>query len=208
MTNKKIWENAYNKFGENLPWCLEEIPAWFKNVIKSKWIEPCKTLDIGCGVGNYANYLNLQGFNVIAIDFSEKAIAMAESKYSSNKIKFKIHDAFKLESLRQKFDFVCEVSFLHNIEPSKRESYIKGIHSILNKNGKFLMCCFSKDDLLFKGKTKLYVPDIDNTMHALSKEEIISIFSKYFKIDKLKKVYFGRKNKRRRERFLCLMSKK
>jgi cyclopropane fatty-acyl-phospholipid synthase-like methyltransferase len=110
--------------------------------------------------------------------------------------------------LRQKFDFICEVSFLHNIEPRRREAYIKGIYSILNKNGKFLMCCFSKDDLLFKGKTKLYVPDINNTMYALSKGEIISIFSKYFKIDKLKKVYFGRKSKRKRERFLCLMSKK
>jgi SAM-dependent methyltransferase len=205
---KNIWENAYNKFGENLPWCIEEIPGWFKTVIKSKWVKPCQTLDLGCGVGHYAGYLASQGFEVTAIDISKKAISLAKEKYPLKNLKFKVHDIFKLNDLKQKFDFIYEVSILHNISPEKRGKYIKGIHSVLNRGGKIMVCSFSKDDLLFGGKEELYIPDIDNTMYALSEDQIRDMFSDYFVIDKLKKVYFGKRNKRKRERFLCLMTKK
>jgi ubiquinone/menaquinone biosynthesis C-methylase UbiE len=204
---KNIWENAYNKFGEDLPWCVE-VASWFKTVIKSKWIKPCKTLDMGCGVGNYASYLASQGFGVTAIDISKKAISVAREKHQDKNLKFKVHDIFKLKDLKQKFDFIYEVSILHNIPPEKREKYIKGIHAALKENGKLMVCSFSKDDLIFGGKEKLYIPDIDNTMYALSEKQIRDMFSDYFEIDKLKKVYFGKRNKRKRERFLCLMTKK
>lgn len=207
MVTENIWEKAYQKFGEDLPWCTEEVPSWFKVMVKSKWIKPCKTLDIACGVGNYANYLAEHDFNVTAIDLSTKAISIAQKKYSKGNLKFLVSDAFKLKSLKKNFDFIYEVSLLHNIPPEKRDRYVKGIHSVLNKNGKLMVCCFSKDDLLFGGNEKLYIPDINNTMYALSEDGIRMTFSKYFRIDKLKKVYFGRKNKRRRERFMCLMTK-
>jgi len=208
MIKKNIWENAYNKFGEDLPWCIEEIPGWFKSVIKSKWVLPCKTLDLGCGVGNYASYLAGKDFDVTAIDISRKAISIAKEKRQDKNLKFKVHNIFKLKDLKQKFDFIYEVSILHNISPDKREKYIKGIHSILNKDGKLMVCSFSKDDLLFGGNEELYISDIDNTMYALSENQIKKLFSGYFIIEKLEKVYFGRKNKRRRERLLCLMTKK
>jgi ubiquinone/menaquinone biosynthesis C-methylase UbiE len=202
------YELIYKKFGENLPWCLEKIPLWFKQTIKSKWVKPSKTLDLGCGLGNYANYLTENGFKVTAIDISKKAIYLAKKKYSLKNLKFKVQDIFKLKSLNQKFDFVYEISILHNIHPDKREKYVKQIYSVLNENGKLLVCCFSKEDLLFRGKKELYFPDLDNTVYPLSKNEFKKIFGKYFKIEKLTKVYMGRKNKRKRERFLCLMERK
>jgi ubiquinone/menaquinone biosynthesis C-methylase UbiE len=209
MVKKNIWENAYLKFGENLPWCLEQVPEWFKSVVKSGWVKPCKVLDIGCGSGNYANYLSTKGFSVTGIDISKRIISVAKRRYMSNDmIKFKCKNVFKLSSQRQKYDFIYEVSLLHNIIPDKRKQYVRIIYSSLKDNGKLLVCCFSKDDLLFKGKKELYVPEINNTMYPLSRNDIIKLFSGYFRIDKLKKVYFGRANKRKRERFLCLMTKK
>jgi len=210
MTNsrQKKWANIYQKFGENLPWCLEEVPGWFKQLVSAKWVEPCKTLDIGCGVGNYAGYLAGKGFEVTGIDLSEKAIEMARVKHSEAGLTLKVGDAFDLNALDQKFDFVYEVSLLHNIEPRKREAYVKELYSSLNDNGKLMVCAFSKDDWLFRGKKSLYFPDLDNTVYPLSEEEIRNTFEDYFNIEQIKKVYFGRKDKRRRERFLCLMDKK
>jgi ubiquinone/menaquinone biosynthesis C-methylase UbiE len=207
--NEKVrWEEIYSKFGENLPWCIEKVPTWFKGIIKSGWVKPCKTLDVGCGIGNYAKYLAKQGFDIAAIDLSKKAVTMAHERNSAENIKFKVCDAFKLKSLKQKFGFIYEISLLHNIKPNKREKYVKGLYSVLNHNGKLLICSFSKNDWLFRGKDSLYFPELNNIVYPLSKEEFYRLFSRYFKIDKLKRVYFGRKNKRRRERFICLMTKK
>jgi 2-polyprenyl-3-methyl-5-hydroxy-6-metoxy-1,4-benzoquinol methylase len=208
-TNKKIWKNIYTNINTaDLPWCVETIPDWFKGVIKSKWIKPCKTMDVGCGIGNFANYLAENGFEVTAIDFVSKVIAIAKKKFSHKNLKFKVYDALKLKLLKEKFDFIFEISLLHNIVPNQRASYVEGLYSRLNKNGKLMICCFSDQELIFGGK-KIYLDaQTGNTMYPLSKKEIIDLFSKYFYIEKLKKVFLGRKGKRRRERFLCLMVKK
>ena len=204
---KEKWEEIYKKFEMNLPWCIEEVPSWFKKLIISKWVKPCKTLDVGCGVGNYANFLAKKEFEVTAIDISKKVIDMAVKKNAVKNLRFKAHDAFKLKSLG-KFDFVYEISILHNIEPNKRKKYIDNLYSVLNKNGKLLVCCFSKGDWLFRGKDKLYSADLDNTIYPLAKEDFEKLFGDRFVIEKIKKVYMGRKGKRKRERFVCLMRKR
>lgn len=202
------YEKIYKKFGINLPWCLEGVPNFFKSLIKSGWVKPCKTLDLGCGIGDYANYLARRKFNVLGIDISKTAIKMAKEKYLPNKnLQFKVYDIFKLKELKEKYDFIYEISILHNIKPEKRKDYIKNICSVLNKKGKLLVCAFSKDDLLFKGKESLYFPELDNTVYPLAKEDFEKLFGDYFKIEKIKKVYMGRKGKRKRERFLCLMER-
>ena len=203
------YEKIYKKFGKNLPWCLEGVPKFFKSLIESGWVKPCKTLDMGCGIGDYSNYLALNEFEVLGIDISETAIKMAKEKYSSNKnLQFKVYDIFKLKEIKEKYDFVYEISILHNIEPKKRAEYIKNICSVLNKNGKLLVCSFSKDDLLFQGRESLYFQDLDNTVYPLEEKDFQKLFGKYFKIEKTEKVYMGRKGKRERERWLCLMEKK
>jgi ubiquinone/menaquinone biosynthesis C-methylase UbiE len=203
------YDIAYRKFEENLPWCLEEIPSCFKKLITSKEIPACKTLDVGCGTGNYAKYLSLMGFEVLGIDFSEKAIELARRKYISEKrLTFNVGNAFSLSKINQKFDFIYEVSLLHNIPPRKREQYIDQILSVLNSKGKFLVCCFSDQDEHFKGNKEVYFPDLDNTVYPLSEKELVSLFSKNFYIKKIEKVFFGRTNKRKKERFLCLLEKK
>ena len=203
------YEKIYREFGKNLPWCLEGVPKFFKSLIESKWVKPCKTLDMGCGIGDYANYLALNGFEVLAVDISETAIDLAKKKYTSTKnLQFKIYDIFKLKDVKEKYDFVYEISILHNIEPKKRAEYIKNICSVLNKGGKLLVCSFSKDDLLFQGKESLYFPDLDNTVYPLSEKELRDLFQEHFKIKRLEKVYFGREGQRQKERWLCLMEKK
>jgi 2-polyprenyl-3-methyl-5-hydroxy-6-metoxy-1,4-benzoquinol methylase len=208
MNTQKIWENTYCKFGEDLPWCIESIPSWFTKVINSKWVKPCATLDIGCGVGNYSHYLAVKGFNILAIDFSKKVISMAKKKYNSKNLKFKVFDALKINLLNKKFDFVYEVSLLHHISPNTREAYVKGIHSVLNSKGKLLVCCFSDKDPIFNKQKSFFNLETNTIQYPLSEKEIRVLFDKYFKIEVLKKVYFGRKSKRKRERYLCLMERK
>lgn len=207
MSEEK-WNNIYCTFGLNLPWCLEEIPDWFKDLVESKWVSPSRALDMGCGVGEHACYLAKKGFNVIAIDISEKAISLAKERCPGDNPIFITHDIFELDKLGKTFDFVYEISILHNINPADRILYVKKVGSVLETGGKFMVCCFSKDDPIFEGKEELYVPEFNNTMYPLTEVDLRSLFSKDFLIEKIQKVYFGRKGQRQRERLLCLMTKR
>jgi ubiquinone/menaquinone biosynthesis C-methylase UbiE len=207
-TTKKIWEQVYTKFGTNLPWCIERIPQWFPRIVHSGWIRPCKALDVGCGRGDYAAYLAKQGYGMTGIDISQEAISLARKKHVRSKVQFMVHDAFELASLHDKFDFIYDISLLHNIEPARRDAYAKGIRQSLCSQGKAMICCFSRRDVLFKGKKMLYFPELRNTVYPLTEEELRNIFKKYFHIERIETVYFGRKNKRQRERLLCLLVKK
>jgi len=59
MQKDNNWDNIYSsvKNLKKLPWVRTTIPEWFKLIINSKWIAPCKTLDVGCGNGYFSYYL-------------------------------------------------------------------------------------------------------------------------------------------------------
>lgn len=59
--------------------------------------EKAKVLDLACGKGRHAIYLNQLGFEVIGADLSENSIAEA-SKNSNSSLHFQVHD------MREKFD--------------------------------------------------------------------------------------------------------
>ena len=53
--------------------------------------EKAKVLDLACGKGRHAIYLNQLGFDVIGADLSENSIAIA-SKNSNDSLHFQVHD--------------------------------------------------------------------------------------------------------------------
>ena len=59
--------------------------------------EKAKVLDLACGKGRHAIYLNQLGFEVIGADLSENSIAEA-NKNSNSSLQFQVHD------MREKFD--------------------------------------------------------------------------------------------------------
>ena len=203
--NCDIWDQTYlSNDPSDLPWNFEEIPEWFKAIIDSKWIKPCKTLDIGCGLGNYANYLASKRFNVLGVDFSHEAIERAQSKYASHLLKFKVGNALELYKLRTKFDFIFEVSLLHHIKPEDRDVYAREIVSVSNKGAKILVCCFSDKESFFEGNKNFNNPETNTVTFPLSSEELTKTFGKYFTIEKVQELAFGKKSSRKR--LLMLMS--
>lgn len=72
-----IWDEIYHKQGEVqkgvLPTVVEAIKKFKENNIK-------KVLDLGCGMGRYSIYLKEAGFEVTAVDISEKAVETTKKK--------------------------------------------------------------------------------------------------------------------------------
>jgi cyclopropane fatty-acyl-phospholipid synthase-like methyltransferase len=206
--SKNNWNQIYlsTKSYKKLPWIRTNIPLWFKEIIDSSWIKPCKTLDLGCGNGYYSNYLSKKGYEVTGIDISKEIIEYANKEYKNKNLKFIKADVFSKELLKDKYEFLLDVGLFHNILPEKRKEYSKRVSDLLENNGKMLVFCFDKREKTFNNKDYYLNTLINITSYPLSKIEIINTFKENFIIQKIKPIRYGTKNYKRR--FLCYLEKK
>jgi len=215
LNNNKKWDEVYRSNKPNkIPWNFKVVPNWFKDIIYSNWVKPCYTLDIGCGLGNYAHFLSKNKFKVLSIDISKEAIKKAKFIYENKNTKFIVFDALKLSKLPifKKFNFILDISFFHYVEPQKRKNYSNSLYKITNKKAKVLICCFNRKDKVFRDQKCFFNPDINMKTYTLSKKEIIDTFKEKFKIEEIKEIKFGKfskiGNSLTRKRFLIKLERK
>jgi SAM-dependent methyltransferase len=113
-----------------------EAQEFIDNVIG--FIHPKKDsriLDLACGKGRHSIYLNKKGFDVVGVDLSQNSINEA-NKDSNSKLHFYAMDMRELECVKP-FDFVLNLftSFGYFQNKSENLEVLKGVHSILNKDG-------------------------------------------------------------------------
>jgi cyclopropane fatty-acyl-phospholipid synthase-like methyltransferase len=79
MKQKEIWDKRYSNNADML-----ENVEWIKNYSKYfNMKKGCTIVDLGCGRGSNSIYLEEQGFNIIACDFSPVAIKYINETYPS-----------------------------------------------------------------------------------------------------------------------------
>jgi len=110
----------------------KELHIYLQNVIqyiKQRYnIEGNKLLDLGCGMGEFAVFLALQGYDVVGIDMDEKQLKIARvlSEENGRVAKFIRRDATDLPFADEKFNLViCFDIFEHieNLTPVLKELY-------------------------------------------------------------------------------------
>ena len=73
----------------------QEATFFLSNIIDHIKLTNGKVLDVACGKGRHAKYLNKIGFNVVGIDLSKNSIDLAK-KNENEKLKFYVHDMRKV----------------------------------------------------------------------------------------------------------------
>ncbi len=135
-----------------------------------------RALDLGCGTGTNAIYLARNGFQVVGLDFSHKAIAAAREKAKSAgvEIEFRVGDVTRLDSLgvRGPFDFVLDIGCFHSVEPSRRLPYAAGIARLARPGAMFMLYAFSPRKLLFRSV-------------GVTVDEVKQTFEKDFTLDRI-----------------------
>lgn len=172
-----------------IPWNIETPPDALVELVESEKVKPCKTLDLGCGAGNYAIYLAGIGFEVTGIDISPSAIkaAIENARKKGVKCDFFIADVLgDLSDVKGTFDFIYDWEVLHHIHPPKRKKYVENVYRILNPDGKYLSVCFSEKDPQFGGSGKYRETPLGTVLYFSSEEELRSLFDPYFNIMELK----------------------
>ena len=176
---------------EEIPWNIEEPPKALVELVESENLKPCKTIDLGCGAGNYAIYLISKGFDVTGVDISQTSIKIAKKNAKKRRIKcnFLVADVLgDLNEVRETFDFAYDWELLHHIFPEKREKYVKSLYRLLNPKGKYLSVCFSEKDPQFGGSGKYRKTPLGTILYFSSEDELRDLFEPYFNIKELKTI--------------------
>lgn len=154
-------------------------------------------LELGCESGSLLmSFPNIR--KMVGLDISNKALE--EAKYKTLKLNKNINYVYgdfmkKLQFKKGEFSIIiCSEALEHVLNPEKA---IRNIYEICNSKTRVIITVpdeafkISIKNLLNEmGLLKILLPGIEKNqsewhLHAFSKEQIIKIFSKYFKIAKL-----------------------
>ena len=176
---------------EEIPWNSETPPDVLVSLVESQEVKPCKTIDLGCGAGNYAIYLASKGFDVTGVDISLTAIEIAKThaRLKGVKCKFAVADVLSdLGEVEGLFEFAYDWALLHHIFPEYRKQYIENVHKILTKEAEYLSICFSEKETVFDGSGKYRTTSLGTTLYFSSEDELRDLFSPYFNVKELKTI--------------------
>ena len=176
-SNYDEWERIYRKYPlGSLGWELGKPRPILVEFVEKGLIKKGKTLDLCCGAGTNTIYLAEKGFEVTAIDISQRAIEYAKKKaeQANVKINFMVQSFVDLSIEDEEFDFVFDMGCFHHVEIMNRHRFIKGVHRVLKKAGDYLLTCFSYKN--------------GPAWNHFTEKQIISLFSGYFEINEIRHI--------------------
>ena len=105
--------------------------------------EHSKIIDLACGKGRHAVFLNRMGFEVLGLDLSEESISQNKI-FENDTLKFKVHDmreAIYPEISTQKVDAVCNLftSFGYFESDVEDKKIFRSVADALKENGFFVL---------------------------------------------------------------------
>ena len=98
-----------------------------------------KFIDVACGKGRHAIFINKKGYDIEGIDLSKESIDYA-SQFSNDKLSFKVHD-MRSTYKKEEFDFLLNIftSFGYFDEPSDNLKAIQAMADNIKKGGKVVL---------------------------------------------------------------------
>ncbi len=161
------WEDAYKTVP---PWDVGRPQPSFVELVRAGELSRGRALDVGCGTGENALYLTGNGFSVIGVDLSDRAIAAARAKAAERKLKveFQAGNALSLEFKDGVFDDVIDSGLFHTFNDNDRHVYAREIARVLVTGGRYFMLCFSdKEPTEWGGPRRIRKEEIETTFSPL-----------------------------------------
>lgn len=113
----------------------KEAEFFMKNLIRFLKLEKgSRILDLPCGKGRHAVFLNSQGLNVIGADLSKNSIDFAK-RFENNTLQFRVHDMRNMISKKYKAIFNLFTSFGYFDEDHHNINILKNFKNALEKDG-------------------------------------------------------------------------
>jgi SAM-dependent methyltransferase len=137
-------------------------------------------LDAGCGTGENALLFASRGHEVTGFDFLEVAVNAAKQKAAERGVaaRFLVEDALKLQRWTERFDNVIDSGLFHVFSNEDRASYVLGLKTVLKRDGRLFLLCFSDRTPGTQGPRRV------------SKDELEDAFAEGWKIESIEPARF------------------
>lgn len=140
---RKLFFNLY--YLGSPPWDTGVTPPELVEFISSH--EKGRALDLGCGTGTNALALAAAGWEAIGVDFSGRAIRMANRKARTAGLdaRFYKDDVLRLKDISGQFDLVIDIGCFHSLPPERFKDYVANLKKRLAPRGTFMLYVFFRD---------------------------------------------------------------
>lgn len=204
MPQVETWEKEYQN-----PQLLtkkdepqNDVKRFIKFLRKIEKITPdgLAVLDLGSGAGRNANYLAGLGSKVSGLEISPTAIGLAKERANKMgvEVDYRLLDIGSKYPFQDKsFDLILDVMSSNSLNEKERDIYLTEVHRALKGGGILFVKVLCKEgDKNAKNLLKIspgkeydtYVnKDMGLTERVFSREDFISMYSRYFKILRLVK---------------------
>lgn len=127
------------------PWDSGETPPEVYQYLEDR--PPGRAIDLGCGTGTNVIALAQRGWEVVGIDVSRKAIAIARKKAERADVEARFvrgDAALALEHGRVQgpFDLALDIGCMHALEEAERPTYTAQLSSLVKPGGTYLLYSF------------------------------------------------------------------
>ena len=162
------WNEAYKG---TPPWDIGHPQSVFEALIKNREIKPGRALDIGCGRGDNAIMLAMNGCDVTGIDIVEDTITDAKAKAIKHhvKVNFVVGNVLQMDRLfiEAEFDTIIDSGLFHVMTDEERSLFAQQLYRVLKPVGKYFMLCFSDKEPGDYGPRRISKAEIELTFKSL-----------------------------------------
>ena len=144
-----FWDLRY--WLRRTPWDTGITPPEVVEIVAQRFPRGGRAIDVGCGTGTNVAYLAQHGFDVVGIDASPRAIALARRRAQRAGLSadLRVGDVARLERLPPDamFDLALDVGCFHSLSPIRRQAYALGLRAHVRRGGVYLLYAFSSQKL-------------------------------------------------------------
>jgi cyclopropane fatty-acyl-phospholipid synthase-like methyltransferase len=224
---KNFWNKEYSEGEEGEHFILSDKPgkdflkfvAWLEKMDgKGAINKETVWLDVGCGNGRHGLYLYENfGAGGLGYDLSQEAIAQANKKAAEIKLSKRIGaDAnfgvlninSPIPAPNESVDIIIDAMASHVLTEAEHKTFLEECDRVLNYKGYIFLKTFLRDEDDYANDLikKFPGPDAGSYIHpkigiyerALYEKEILALYEKYFKVEKVERSHFHREKGKRR----------
>jgi len=139
MKEHADWNDSYRD--GNLPWDTGVPSEELRSVLRLHKIQPCRTLEIGCGTGTNSVWLAQQGFDVTGVDVAPLAVERATQRAEAAGVsaRFAVADVLQLPDLAGPFEFFFDRGCYHAVRRSAPKEYAPAVARQLSAGARGLI---------------------------------------------------------------------
>ncbi len=184
----------------NPPWHHGAPDGNLARIVEQYAIQPCRVLDLGCGMGSNSIWLAQHGFEVHGLDLSRTAIESARPRLAAAGVDcdLQVGDFLADEVEGAPFGFVFDRGCFHGMaEPTERARFARNVAAVLGPGGLWLSLIGNADE-----------PQREVGPPRLSAREIVLAAEPHFEVLHLVSGRFGDAQENPPRNWICLMRKR